>query len=241
MGPTDPTADASRYAPIASYRHTLLLVVVALGPAVWAYLTVQVGDGAATTAQATRPSPLPFYALSVAFNSALAYLAWVGVHHRGGKLSDLIGSRRPTLRGAAITLAIALPFLLVWEIVARSVASLLGSDTAGAAVANLLPRSPSEVAGWLAVCLAAGFCEELVFRGYLQRQFLALTHSRTAAIGLQALIFACGHFYKGWRQVVVIFVLGLLYGILALFRPNLRENMVAHAISDVYEGWLRFL
>jgi hypothetical protein len=41
--------------------------------------------------------------------------------------------------------------------------------------------------------------------------------------------------------VMVILPLGILYGALAEWRGNLRANMIAHAWSDVFEGWLKFV
>jgi membrane protease YdiL (CAAX protease family) len=93
---------------------------------------------------------------------------------------------------------------------------------------------------WLAVCVTAGFCEEMIFRGYLQRQFLAMSGSVTAAVVGQALFFGVGHVYQGWKQVAIIVVLGVLYGALA-WRRDLRANIIAHTWSDVWEGWLKFL
>jgi hypothetical protein len=37
------------------------------------------------------------------------------------------------------------------------------------------------------------------------------------------------------------FALGILYGALVAWRRNLRASMIAHAWSDLFEGWLRFL
>jgi hypothetical protein len=56
-----------------------------------------------------------------------------------------------------------------------------------------------------------------------------------AAYGVHA------HGYQGWRNVVVISVLGVLFGVLAAWRKNLRANMVVHAWADVWEGWLKFV
>ncbi len=81
----------------------------------------------------------------------------------------------------------------------------------------------------------------MAFRGYLQRQFHALTGNIAWAIVLQALVFGLFHGYQGWRNVVVISVLGVLYGALAAWRRNLRVNIIAHAWSDIWEGWLKFL
>ncbi len=60
-----------------------------------------------------------------------------------------------------------------------------------------------------------------------------------AAVLGQALVFGLMHSYQGWKQTVVIGVLGVLYGTLAAWRKNLRANMLAHARSDVWEGWLK--
>jgi hypothetical protein len=66
----------------------------------------------------------------------------------------------------------------------------------------------SEIFLWLLVSLSAGFCEELVFRGYLQRQFHAATGNVVVAVALQAIVFGLVHTYQGWKPVLVITVLG---------------------------------
>ena len=80
--------------------------------------------------------------------------------------------------------------------------------------------------------LTAGFCEELIFRGYLQRQFAALTNSVWAAIVLQGLSFGAAHGYQGWKLMVVIAVYGSLFGVLVQWRRSLRPGMMTHFIQD---------
>jgi len=53
------------------------------------------------------------------------------------------------------------------------------------------------------------------------------------------LVFGVAHSYQGWKSVVVISVLGVLYGMLAAWRGNLRANIISHASSDIWEGWLK--
>lgn len=110
--------------------------------------------------------------------------------------------------------------------------------SAAAAIDTLLPKSLSEIVMWILLCLTAGFCEEVVFRGYLQKQFHAFTGSVTAAILLQGIVFGITHGYQGWDNVIVISVLGCLFGILAAWRGNLRVNIISHAWSDIWGGWL---
>ena len=88
----------------------------------------------------------------------------------------------------------------------------------------------------MAVSLTAGFCEELIYRGYLQRQFTALTHSVAGGIVLQAIAFALSHGYQGWRFVLLIAVLAAMLGLLANWRRSLRPGMIAHALQDGITG-----
>jgi membrane protease YdiL (CAAX protease family) len=81
----------------------------------------------------------------------------------------------------------------------------------------------------------------MAFRGYLQRQFYALSGNIVVAVLAQGLVFGLFHSYQGWTNVVVISVLGALYGALAAWRGNLRANMISHAWTDVWEGWLKFV
>jgi uncharacterized protein len=115
---------------------------------------------------------------------------------------------------------------------------LLGPNQARSA-ADLLPKSAPEVAVWILVCVTAGFTEEIQTRGYLQQQLHAVTGSIVVAVLLQGVVFGVQHSYQGWKHVVVIIALGILYGALAAWRRNLRANMIAHAWSDVWEGWLK--
>lgn len=180
------------------------------------------------------------YLISIAANLAITYYCWVGVHWHGGTLSDLTGGRWTTWKSIATDVAIAFPFWLMWEAVAWTVLTLLGPDHARS-VAAMLPKSPLEVTLWIAVSVVAGFCEEIQSRGYLQKQLHAFSGSIVIAVLAQAAIFGLIHSYQGWQKVIVIAVLGLLYGILAAWRRNLRANMLAHGWADVWNGWLRML
>ena len=84
--------------------------------------------------------------------------------------------------------------------------------------------------------LTAGFCEELIYRGYLQRQFIALTWTVAGGILMQAIVFALGHGYQGWQFVALISVVAAMLGLLAYWRKSLRPGMIAHALQDGVTG-----
>jgi membrane protease YdiL (CAAX protease family) len=198
------------------------------------------GSGAGSGQLAGHGHAIQIYLTALGMDWALLYFCWAGVHRHGGNLWDLAGGRWRSWSEVFSDLAVVVPFGAVWEGAAYGVHLLLGSGSAKS-VDSLLPKSLVEVLVWIATCITAGICEEMAFRGYLQRQFHALTGNIAWAILLQALVFGIAHGYQGWRNVVVISVLGVLFGVLAAWRKNLRANMVVHAWADVWEGWLKFV
>jgi hypothetical protein len=141
---------------------------------------------------------------------------------------------RRLLAGDLVFAALALGFSYAWFVGAQRLLS------PGEAVANpLLPAVPSGLAGifvWIGLSLSAGICEEIVFRGYLQRQLAALSGSTGVAILGQAILFGVGHGYEGVGAVIRIFVYGLAIGVLAQWRGNIRAGVLAHAAWDILAG-----
>jgi len=109
-----------------------------------------------------------------------------------------------------------------------------------ASIGGFMPRRPTEIALWILLSLSAGFVEELVFRGYFQRQFEAWTGSRSLALLLQSLLFGVSHGYQGLMACARIAVYGMIFGVVALWRKSLRPGMMAHAMTDIIVGLPRF-
>jgi uncharacterized protein len=241
--PLDPEQTSLRAAsqPIASIAHFIGLLLIGAGVVAFGFLAQHGNAGSAPSGQlASHSAAIQIYLFAILLDWALFYYCWVGVHRRGGSLWSLAGGRWNSWRSVAVDLAIALPFWLIWEGAAYGVHYLLGSSNAKS-VDSLLPQSFLEVLLWTAACATAGICEEMVFRGYLQRQLHAFTGSLAIAVIVQGVIFGLFHAYQGWKNVIVICVLGILYGALAAWRRNLRVNIISHAWSDFWEGWLKFI
>lgn len=101
----------------------------------------------------------------------------------------------------------------------------------------LAPSTGTEIAAWILVCVMAGITEEIVFRGYLQRQFTAWGRGAVAAgVILSALVFGCAHAYQGVRNMVLLSIFGALFSLLAIFRRNIRAGIIAHAWQDIIAG-----
>jgi uncharacterized protein len=102
----------------------------------------------------------------------------------------------------------------------------------------LAPTGPVSAILWLILSITAGICEEFVFRGYLQKQFSALTRSVAGGILLSALVFSVGHLYEGAVRAIVIGIFGVMLGVLAHYRRSLAPGMIAHAWHDIFSGAL---
>ena len=230
------TSSDIRPVPIASKLHLIGLVLILFGIAAAGFLAQRHATSAAPTGRlAEHSQAIHIYVVALFMDWALFYYCYAGVRRNGGTLASLSAGRWTSAKDVLTDIAIAIPFWGLWEGVAYGVHYLLNVlDPHGTAatVSSLLPQSLLEISLWILLCLTAGFCEEIAFRGYLQKQFHALTGSIAVAVVLQAIVFGVAHGYQGWKNAVVIIVLGLLYGALADWRRNLRVNMISHAWSD---------
>ncbi|HEY0785378.1 MAG TPA: CPBP family intramembrane glutamic endopeptidase [Acidobacteriaceae bacterium] len=94
------------------------------------------------------------------------------------------------------------------------------------------PVNRAEAGAFLVLSLSAGFVEEFVFRGYLQRQLESLTASLYAASFLQVAIFTAGHLYQGWARLPAVFLVGAVLTVTSKLRGSLVPGMVAHGLGD---------
>lgn len=103
----------------------------------------------------------------------------------------------------------------------------------------LAPSTGLEMLAWACMCVMAGFIEEMVFRGYFQRQFSAWGRGAIwAGVVGSAIMFGASHGYQGIRNMVLLTIFGALFSGLAVVRRNLRVGMMAHAWHDFFVGLL---
>jgi len=229
---------------IASWRHFVGFLLIGAGMVALGFLAQHAPTGGSPGASSghlgRHSQAIHIYLAAILMDWALLYYCWGCVHRRGGNLKTLSGGRWTSWKSLATDVGIAVPFWVLWEGAAYGVHWLLGPSSAKS-VDTLLPQSLLEILIWIATSMTAGICEEMAFRGYVQRQFNALTGSVVMAVLGQGLVFGLFHSYQGWKNVIVICVLGVLFGILAAWRRNLRTNIMVHAWADVWSGWLNFV
>ncbi|MFP5236485.1 MAG: CPBP family intramembrane glutamic endopeptidase [Acidobacteriota bacterium] len=104
---------------------------------------------------------------------------------------------------------------------------------------SLAPSNGREVLAWAVVCAMAGLIEELVFRGYFQRQFTAWGRGAIVwGVVLSASMFGLAHGYQGIHNMVLLSTFGVLFSLVVVLRGNLRPAIFAHAWNDFIMGLL---
>jgi membrane protease YdiL (CAAX protease family) len=214
---------------LASSRHLRRLIYIVFGIAVAMFLQARQSSPASAP-----PSRIPLYVGLIAVEFALVRFVFIGIRARGHKFIELLGRRWRTVLdvfGDVVLAAITVGLLRVSGPLLYSALGRWSSNTG-----FLLPTTLPESIVWIIVSCAAGIGEELVFRGYLQPQLWSLTKSLPTALLLQALIFAIGHIYQGWKPALVTAIYGLVFGLIAAWRRSIIPGALAHAIADIIGG-----
>ena len=173
----------------------------------------------------------------------LFFIAWIGVRRYGKmSVSELIGGKwkgtAEILRDVGLGLLTFAGLLVIAVVLQRALAPY--QHDAGAMRA-MMPKNRVEALCLLALTVSAGFVEEFVFRGYLQKEFTAITGNAVVATILQILLFMQGHVYQGLVRLIPVGVLGLLLTGVALWRKSLKPGMIGHALGDSLGGILFFV
>jgi uncharacterized protein len=165
--------------PIAPWWHTLLVLVpLAIGSAASWYQ-----HGLPNVHVPGISSRLSSYITVMVQEWCVVLLIWLALRRRGLSIGSLVSGRWQTLSAFFRDLGLAVGFLVVAVPLVGVLVHLIGGDT-NSSVANMTPKTVFELVVWLGLAATGGFCEELVFRGYLTQQFLAWTGGHLFAIAI---------------------------------------------------------
>ena len=214
---------------VAPAWHTVLLVLIMLGlSGLSAY-----SQGLPSVGRARNQ--IARYVTSIVMEWLILGFIWFGLRLRKQHMRVLLGENWGGARQILRDLGIAVLFLIISNLVLKLISHLLKAAP-NAAIIGLLPHTPSEIAVFSLLTVTAGICEEMIFRGYLQRQFSVFFRSTAAGVAVQAIMFGASHGYQGPKFMLIIVVYGVLFGLLAQSRRSLRPGMFAHFLQDLTIG-----
>ena len=101
---------------------------------------------------------------------------------------------------------------------------------------QLLPETPRERTVFFLLSLAAGFGEELAYRGFLIPALTLVFGGEWGAAFVSSAVFGVLHAYQGWLGIVRTATLGLLLAASFLISGSLWPAIFAHAILDMVAG-----
>lgn len=174
----------------------------------------------------------------------LAGLVLVAWWLTGRPFTDLgLGWGSPPYDGVAVALLAAFFGLYLLEVY-RELATPRGRarSRVGLRKIGFMPSTPTQFLNFIFLSVAAGFSEEIVFRGFLMTYLQELLPPEPwrpiAVILLPAVSFGLGHFYQGGRAVLKIVVMAVLFGFFFLRTGTLWPLMLLHAAVDVFGGFV---
>ena len=228
---------------VAPVWHTLLIVAFVLFNSYASSLKLGGAKGPV-------PGRTALYVSTMLQDLLLLAFIWFGLWRRKTSLRELIGGRWRRIEDFLIDVGIAVGFWLSSALMLAGMKYALGLasadskttiDSVKQAVGPLMPQSIRELLVFVALTVVVGFFEEVLFRGYLQRQFIAVTRNPYAGIAIAAALFGAAHGYQGVRYMVLLAVYGMFFGLLAYFRKSLRPGMMAHTWQDAFSGIAFFI
>lgn len=103
-----------------------------------------------------------------------------------------------------------------------------------------LPEHYRELPSYTFMCLSAGICEEVMYRGFLVNYFIDPMQEGfpfMAAV-FPAVLFSIAHFYQGYRAMFKIFLLSMLFALIFIFSGSLLYVVILHFLIDLVGGVL---
>ena len=216
--------------PVASAVHTIALIAFLAG---WTYFGLVHSNHMRGQ---SAPNHLLLYFPTLAMEwSVFAFVVW-SIRKRGVTLRELIGPRWANPVQFFTDLGIGIVFQVGALIVLACLTVLVRAHQDPSNIMFMIPSGALEIFFWILLSLTAGICEETIFRGYFQRQFISWTGNTVVGILISAILFGAIHLYQGGRQTIVIGALGAMFGGLAAYRRSLKPGMIAHFLQDGVTG-----
>jgi membrane protease YdiL (CAAX protease family) len=184
---------------------------------------------------------LSIYASTIAFQWFATVIILWRTHAHGISLMQLgIAIPNPAL---TITVTIVLVALIsinqLYSLRRLTSAPLEGQGVLPQLALRLFPQDAVERLIFFALVLTVAICEEVIYRGFVQRVFQEWSGGRVVAgIAGSAIFFALAHLYQGRRGIYTTTVVGTLFSSIRAWTGSLLPTLVAHFAADLSVGIL---
>ena len=157
--------------------------------------------------------PFPIALISLPVNETIfVVITLLFAKYKGASLKEL-GLKKPSVRILMIVSVVAVPLLLLGVGISVGEEMVFGPDfTAELLEKSVMPRDPFQLVAMVALSLVlVGPCEELAFRGFVQRGF-ENSFGKMWGLLVSSVLFGLLHGLNTLYAVVPVFVVGLVLG-----------------------------
>jgi membrane protease YdiL (CAAX protease family) len=142
---------------------------------------------------------------------------------------------RAVLSAVIVLAGLALLALQLWSVLRLPIARRVAARRQLGEVAFMLPRTRGEASWFLVLSATAGFCEELLYRGYLP-WFFARWIGMVGAMALVVVIYGVSHIYQGRQGAIKATIAGAIMAAIVLASGSLIPAIILHALIDAGGG-----
>ena len=157
--------------------------------------------------------PFPIALISLPVNETIfVVITLLFAKYKGASLKEL-GLKKPSVRILMIVSVVAVPLLLLGVGISVGEEMVFGPDPIAELLEkSVMPRGPFQLVAMVALSLVlVGPCEELAFRGFVQRGFENSFGKRWGLL-VSSVLFGLLHGLNTPYAVVPVFVVGLVLG-----------------------------
>ncbi len=188
----------------------------------------------------TKIERLVLYSSTITFQwLATGIILWRSTAHGIRPPSLGLAFPRPTL--LACTTIIVVMLLLINQIVSINRLASHPKELKGdilLVALKLFPRDAIERLAFFALVATVAVCEEIIYRGFVQRVFEDWSRSTFIGIIASATLFSLAHLYQGRRGLVSTLNIGILFAGIRAWTGSLVPTIVAHFVTDLTAGFL---
>ncbi len=171
------------------------------------------------------------YIATIVFQWGLVAFMYLALRLEKFRMAD-IGLKGFTLRNFNIGAVFLVAALMATYVIT------FGLDAIGLKVNQeldyILPKTPVERISWVFLSFTAGFCEEVVYRGYVISRLQFATGSWWPGAILASLSFGSLHAYQGVGNIALISIFGFMLALQFVWRKSLVQGIFAHFLLDVF-------
>lgn len=175
------------------------------------------------------------YLSTIAFQwTAAAVILWRCLTHQLSWAALGVGLPHP-LRSLAVAAGLSTILVLNQVYAIRRVAAL-PYESRGIVpklAEKLLPRTSSEAFAGLLLVVTVAFCEEFIYRGFVEALFAGVfSGSALAGAVISAAFFSSAHMYQGRKGLITTFAVGLMFSAARIWTGSLLPSIIIHFAVD---------